>query len=126
MRIATGNGVTARALIIGALGSVAVCFMVVWAELVITRIQIAILQFAPAAIGFLLLVVVANVILRNISSRLALSAHEVILIYVMVLVAALLTSRGLLERLVPTLVAYHYYATPANNWAELFFAGTPQ
>ncbi len=122
----TRNGLTARALIIGLLGSVAVCFVVVWAELVITTIQIAILQFAPAAIGFLLVVVIGNVVLRNFRSRLALSSHEVIIIYMMVLVAALLTSRGLLERLVPTLVAYHYYATPANNWAELFFPNTPQ
>jgi len=120
------SGLTPRAVLIGVLSSVAACFVVIWAELIAQTIQIAILQFAPAAIGFFLVVVILNVVLRNISSRIAFSSREMIVIYMMVLVAALLTSRGLLEKLVPALVAYNYYATPANNWAELFFAHTPQ
>ena len=75
----------------------AVCFVVVWAELITMQIPIAILQFAPAAVGLLLVVMVVNLVLRNISSRLALCAHEIVVIYLMILVAALLTSRGLLE-----------------------------
>jgi len=118
-------GLSPRAVIIGLAFSVAVCFVVTWAEL-IAGIQIAVLQFAPAAIGFLLVVVIINVVLRSIRSRARLSAQEIIIIYVMVLVAALLTSRGLLAKLVPALVAYNYYATPANNWAKMFFPHTPQ
>ncbi len=120
------TGLSPRAVVIGLLFSIAVCFVVVWAELIITQIQIAILQFAPAAIGFLLVVVIINAVLRSISARVQLSSQEIIVIYVMVLVAALLTSRGLLEKLVPALVAYNYYATPANNWTKMFFPNTPQ
>jgi len=120
------SGLTPRAVLIGLICAIAACFVVIWAELVARTIQIAILQFAPAAIGFFLVVVILNVILRNISLRIAFSSREMIAIYMMVLVAALLTSRGLLEKLVPALIAYNYYATPANNWAELFFSHTPQ
>ncbi len=118
--------VTPRSLIIGLIGAAVVCFIVCWAELVVTTIQIAICQFAPAAIGLLLLVVLVNVGLKRIWRRIALKPHEIIVIYVMVLVAALTTSRGLLERWLPALVAVNYYATPANHWENTFFPNIPQ
>ncbi len=116
---------TARAAIIGAILAAAVCFVVVWAELVVTTIQIAILQFAPAAIGLLLFVLILNLIAWRIWRRLALRPYEIAIIYFMILVTALTVSRGLLERWLPALVAVNYYATPANHWQELFFRHIP-
>lgn len=110
---------TARALIIGIILAAAACLVVSWAELVIAQIQIATLQFAPSAVGFLVIVALLNVVVRNLNRRLALRPAEIITIYAMVLIASLVTSRGVLERLIPTLVASNYYATPANHWAEL-------
>ena len=118
--------VTPRAIIIGLLGAAAACFIVCWAELVVANIQIAICQFAPAAIGLLLLVVACNALVRRILRPLALRPHEIIVIYVMILVAALTTSRGLLERWFSTMVAVNYYATPANHWETTFFPNIPQ
>ena len=117
---------TARSIIIGLIGAVAVCFIVCWAELVVTTIQIAICQFAPAAIGLLLLVVIVNGGVRLVFRRLALRPPEIIIIYMMILVAALTTSRGVLERWFSTMVAVNYYATPANHWEETFFPHVPQ
>lgn len=117
---------SARAIIIGLVGAAAACFVVCWAELVVQSIQIAICQFAPAAIGLLLVVVILNGVARRFFGRLALQAHEVILIYMMILVAALTTSRGLLERWIGALVAVNYYATPANHWDQTFFPHIPQ
>jgi len=116
---------TARSIVIGIIGAALVCFVVCWAELVVTTIQIAICQFAPAAIGLLLLVVILNGVVRRLLRRAALRPHEIIIIYTMILVAALTTSRGLLERWFPALVAVNYYATPANHWQETFFGNIP-
>jgi hypothetical protein len=118
--------VTARAIIIGLIGAAVACFVVCWGELVVQSIQIAICQFAPAAIGLLLVVVILNGVLRRFLKRFSLGAHEVITIYMMILVAALTTSRGLLERWIGALVAVNYYATPANHWEQNFFGNIPQ
>ena len=63
------HGLSAPALVIGIIGAAAACFVVCWAELVVKSIQIAICQFAPAAIGLLLLVVVINGILSKLAKR---------------------------------------------------------
>lgn len=117
--------VSPRAIIIGLLGAAAGCFVVCWAELVVAKIQIAICQFAPAAIGLLFLVILANLFLRNVARRFRLRPHEIIVIYVMILVASLTTSRGVLERWIPTLVAVNYYTTEANHWDKLYYEQIP-
>jgi len=100
--------------------------VVAYAELVTKEMQIAICQFSPAAIGALLVVVGINRLIRLLSGRLALSARELMMVYIMTLVAALISSRGIMEKLLPALIAVNYYATPENHWAALFFRHTPQ
>ncbi|MBM3472801.1 MAG: hypothetical protein FJX75_05980 [Armatimonadetes bacterium] len=120
------HGLSPAAIVVGILGAAAACFVVCWAELVVKSIQIAICQFAPAAIGLLLLVVLLNAVIGRLSRRKLLKSHEIIIIYVMILVAALTTSRGLLEKLFATLVGVNYYGTEANHWQGLFFPNIPQ
>jgi len=120
------RGLSVAAVIVGIIGAAAACFVVCWAELVVKSIQIAICQFAPAAIGLLLLVVVLNGFLSRLVRRALLKSHEIVIIYVMILVAALTASRGLLEKLFATLVAVNYYADEANHWQELYFNNFPQ
>lgn len=117
---------TVRSLVIGAIGAAAVCFIIGWGEMTVGAIQIAICQFNPAAIGLLLPVVLANLLIGALRPRLALRPHEVIVIYVMILSSALTMSRGLLERWVPALVAVNYYDNPSNKWGELFYEHIPQ
>jgi len=120
------HGLSWPAVVIGVLASAAACFVVCWAELVIKSIQIAICQFAPAAIGLLLLVVFLNAVCGRLARRQLLRPHEIVIIYVMILVAALTTSRGLLEKLFGTLIGVNYYANEANHWQQLFFPNFPQ
>jgi len=111
--------------VVGLLGSVAACFVVVWAELVTKTIQIAICQFAPAAIGILLFILLVNLALSSLWRHLGLKPHEIAYVYLMILVTALTVSRGLLERWIPSLIAVNYFATPANHWEDLFFRHIP-
>ncbi len=117
---------TPRSIIIGAIGAAVVCFVIGWGEMVVGAIQIAICQFNPAAIGLLLIVVLANLAVGWLAPRMALRPHEIIIIYLMILAAALTMSRGLLERWIPALIAVNYYANPSNHWQELFFEHIPQ
>lgn len=100
--------------------------MISWAEMTIGSIQFGILQFSPLAIGLLLVVVLTNLVVGRFAPRLALRAHEIIVIYMMTLTGSLTMSRGLLERWIPALIGVNYYATPANHWQDLFFQHIPQ
>ncbi|MBD3292576.1 MAG: hypothetical protein GF393_06600, partial [Armatimonadia bacterium] len=74
---------TLRAILLGLACAAAACWMISWAEMTIGSIQFGILQFSPLAIGLLLAVVLANLVVGRLAPRLALRPHEVIIIYTM-------------------------------------------
>jgi hypothetical protein len=124
------RGLSARAVLLGSIGVVAVCAVVAGTELV--YVKAGFLQLPPAALGGLLLLVGARALLHSgrgwadpraipTSSRWRLEAHERAAIYGMLLVAALASSRGLVEKMLPLLVAPNYFASATNHWRELFF-----
>ena len=121
MESAKMSGTSFRAVLIGVLFVVAVCFIVCYAELVIRYIQIGFLQFPPVVIGIFFFLVLANGLLQKIAKRLKFSQQELMTIYCMMLMASMVSSRGLMEKLIPALVAVNYYANETNAWAELFF-----
>jgi len=95
--------------------------IVSYAELVIAYVQIGFLQFPPVVVALLFFLVAGNRFVARVSPRHALRRSEVMLVYGMLLVASMVTSRGLMEKLIPALVAVNYFATDANGWASLFF-----
>jgi len=114
-------GISFRALLIGICLVILICFIVSYAELVITYIQIGFLQFPPAVIGVFFFLVMASRLVRRFNQRLALAPHELMLIYCMMLVASMISSRGIMEKLIPALIAVNYFANESNGWADLFF-----
>jgi hypothetical protein len=113
---------TLRALFVGLIGVAAVCFIVAWAELVTGQIMIGFLQLPPVVIAALFVLVLLVKGMRRISPRLALQPGEMVVVYVMMLIASMISSRGLMEDLIPTLVGVNYYADPGNRWQDLFYA----
>jgi hypothetical protein len=107
-----------RAVVIGLVGVVLVCAVVAETELV--YVKAGFLQIPPAALGGLLLLVGARYALGR-TSRWRLKPHELATIYGMLLIAALVGSRGLVEKMLPLLVAPDYYASPTNHWRDRFF-----
>ena len=114
-------GISKKALIIGIVFVVAICFIVSYAELVIAYIQIGFLQLPPAVIGVFFFLVVASRLLKKISLRLGLTQQELMMIYCMMLIASMISSRGMMEKLIPALIAVNYYANEPNGWDKLFF-----
>ncbi len=110
-----------RALVLGVLFAVLICFVVSYAELVIAYIQIGFLQLPPAVIGLFFFIIVLNRLTGRFNRRLSLSQQELMVVYCMMLLASMISSRGLMEKLIPALIAVNYYANESNEWAEIFF-----
>ncbi len=117
---------TFRALVVGLVGIVLVCFIVAWAELVTGQIMIGFLQLPPVVVAALLVLVLLTKGLRRVAPRLALRPGEIVVVYCMMLIASMISSRGLMEDLLPTLVGVNYFANPGNRWEEFFFPNIQQ
>lgn len=115
------RAVTGRALLAGLAAIVVTVFIVAWAELVTGTIQIGFLQLPPVVIALLFVFALVNRALARLSPRYPLSAGEMVVVYCMMLMASMVTSRGLMEDLIPMQVGINYFATPANKWEETFF-----
>ncbi len=114
-----------RALAVGLVCVAITCGVVCVAELVVGKIMIGFLQLPPVVVGMLVLILAAQAALKRLSPRLGLRPHEIFTIYLMMLMASMVSSRGLLEKLIPLLCVPNYYANAANNWAVLFFKSIP-
>lgn len=109
-----------KVLAVGVPGIAAICCAVSWAELVTAHIQIGFLQLPPIVLAMLFALVLANAAARRLG-RLGLNSQEMAVIYTMWLLAAMVSSRGLMERLLPMLVGVNYLADDTNRWQQFFF-----
>jgi len=114
--------VSTRALIIGVVMAAVVCGLVAWSEYKTWLVAIGNMQIPPVAIALLLLLVLGNRLLAWRCPSLKLRPAELVVIYVMMVFAAMIASAGLTKDLYPEQVAVRYLATPGNRWEELFFS----
>ena len=76
---------------------------------------------------FTLLVLIAiNAFLRRIRPSLAFSQSELLTIYAMLCQASVFAGRDMLQVLVPLMGNGFWYATPENEWAQLFHQHLPE
>jgi hypothetical protein len=120
------QGLSLRAVLVGLVFSICAVLIVSYAELVVKEIQIAICQFNPLALGLLAVLVALNGLVSWVLRRPFLRPHEILIVYTMTVLAAMIASRGLMEKLLPALVAINYFANPQNRWAEAFFPHIPK
>lgn len=114
------SGVRARALLVGSLLVAATSLLVTQAELVVSSIRIGYLQFPPVALGLLLIAFAFNRRLAAVSKRFSLSGSDLLVIYCMMLVAAMVSSHGIVQKWIPLLVTPNYFASGLNNWHLLY------
>ena len=115
------NRLSGRSFLLGTCFVIAICCIVSYAELVITYIQIGFLQLPPAVIGLFFFLVLGNRLLERLNDRFGLSPRELMCIYCMMLVASMISSRGVMEKLIPALIAVNYFTNETNSWDTLFF-----
>ena len=115
------SGLSWRGLLAGILMVPVTCFVVAWAEIKLATLQIGYLQMPPAVIGLLLLLLLINVITRTIAKRAFFTAQDLLIAYAMMVVASMISSRGLMQKLLPLLVTPNYFADAGNEWRDLYF-----
>jgi hypothetical protein len=123
---AAREGITLRAFVLGTLASLAIGTGVSYADTMIRGCRIAQDFGSPVAIFLLVLVAAGlNPLMGCLRRSWYLSSAEVALIYIMALLAAAVPSMGFTSFFVPYLSGAQYYATPENQWAELFLHHVP-
>lgn len=121
-------GLTPRAVGLGLVAVLATVWLVSYAELVFgesSQIMIGYLQIPPAAVFLLFLFTGINIAVRRFLPGKELRSAELATIYAMMVPAAMVASHGLLQRVLPVMVAGNYFATRANDWRDIFFSHTP-
>lgn len=115
------SGVTWRGMLAGIIGVPVTCFIVSWAEMVLMTLQIGYLQMPPAVIGLLLALLMLNALLCRLSRRFALSPQDLLIAYSMMTLASMISSRGMMQKLIPLLVTANYLGSDANDWRNLYY-----
>ena len=118
---------TARAILSGALLSVALGVAAPYENLLISGSPLHFDYSTPAAVFFFLLfLVVVNPAAALLRWRWRFTAAELATVYIMAAVACTLPTIGLVGKLLPHISAGTYYATNENGWAENILPFIPQ
>ncbi len=126
------HAVSTRSLVIGALLVIAVCWVVAYGELVVSRggsiyaILLGATHLPAGALGVLLVVLILRAVLTRVIPATRLQPREIVTVYSMMCIAAILSSFGLTAQLLPNLIGCNYFATPVNKWAGTFYSHIPK
>ncbi len=123
---AGSQGVRLRAYLVALPLLVGICFLSVYADMVAQSVQFGVLQFAPPAIVALFGVALINRFLKKLTQRELLRPSEMLTIYAMTLVGVMVSTRGVIEKLIPPLAYLPYFATRENNLNSLVTQHIPR
>ena len=114
------SGVTFRSLLTGVIMSACISTGAPYGNMVLRGSYMA-LDFSTAAAIFLffLFVLLVHTGLGLIDRRLAFRSEELIVVYIMAIVACSIPTMGLTEYLLPIISGATYYATAENEWGVL-------
>ena len=74
----------------------------------------------------MLVLIALNTLLRRLRPSLAFSQSELLTIYAMLCQASVFAGRDMLQVLVPLMGNGFWYATPENEWSQLFHQHLPE
>lgn len=121
-----GRPFTARGILTGTLLSLCIALGAPYGNMVIRGSYMAAdFSTAGAIFLFFLLAGMVNVGLGMLSPALALQRGELIVVYIMMIVASAIPTMGLSEYLLTIITGAQYYATPENEWAEIILPFIP-
>lgn len=116
------NMVTKRAFFAGIIFSILIAFIDHYSVDVIHASYMAIDHMPAGAIFvFFVLVFLVNSLVMRIRRHWAFSPGELLLVYIMMLVASSVTEMGLGSQILPMIAAPHYFGSAENRWDEYIF-----
>ena len=126
-RSAVASPPLSRAYLVGGLMALAIGVGVPYGTLILRGSYMDLDFSTPGAI-FVLFIVTAlvNPLLYVVGRRLALSARELIIAYVMTLMACSIPTMGMTCQLLPIISGFRYYASPENHWEDQLLPFVPQ
>ena len=113
-----GQGVRLRAFLVGLPLLVGICGVSVYADMVSKVVQFGVLQLAPPAVAVLFVLALLNRGFVRMLKREWLSRADILVIYAMLLVGVMVSTRGVMEKLIPPLAYLPYFATRENRLNE--------
>lgn len=113
-----------RTLIFGSILIILNCYWIISAE---NRVVYELTDFSifPTVLFTLFTLAGVNLLLKRLFKGLALSEAELAITYIMVSVATALAGHDIIRQLVPMMANPFWYATPENEWEDLFFRFIP-
>lgn len=116
---------TMKALLLGVILILLNCYWIVSAE---NRVVWELTDFSifPTVLFTLFLVAAVNLFLNRFLKNLSLSQAELATTYIMISVATALAGHDMIRQLVPLMGNAFWYATPENEWQDLFFRFIPR
>ena len=118
-------GLRLRAILVAIPLLLVICAISLYADLVSITVQFGVLQLAPPAVAALFGLVLCNNVLSRALKRELLNQADVLIIYAMLLVGVMVSTRGVIEKLVPPLAYLPYYASPENKLGTLITRNLP-
>lgn len=110
--------VTWRAIIIAVIFTIIASFWIDMAEVVTFFCQITEAVPAIPAVAFLILLALANPLIRRLSTKLALKRAEILAIYVFLTVATSMAGPGIARFFINTIPVLFYFDTPENDFGS--------
>ncbi len=101
------------------------CYWITYIELVQYSAQPTIVSLIFTVVFNILVLMGFNRVFKRFLPRLALSQGELLVIYVMLSVASATAGHSMMEILVSTLGHAFWFATPENDWKDLFWRYIP-
>jgi hypothetical protein len=117
-RLAPLHSLRVRAILVAIPLLIGICCLSVYADMVAKTVQFGVLQLAPPAVIGLFLLALLNRGLTRLLRREWLDRGDIVIIYAMLLVGVMVSTRGVVEKLIPPLAYLPYYATAENKLNE--------
>ncbi len=118
-------GLRARALLVALPLLAFISYISLYADMVSKTIQFGVLQLAPPAVAVLFALALINRGLGWIVKRELLNRADILIIYAMLLVGVMVSTRGAIEKIIPPLAYLPYYASRENKFNELITQHLP-
>ena len=115
-----------RSIAIGVLLIPINCYWITYIELVQYSAQPTIVSLIFTVVFNVLVLIGLNQVFKRFLPQLALSQGELLVIYVMLSVASATAGHSMMEILVSTLGHAFWFATPENDWKDLFWRYIPR
>jgi len=121
-----GNrGITRRSVLLGFCLAGLLCAVTPYNDYVVENTFMAGNHFPVGAVAVLLLLSALNLAAQRLRGRSFLSARELGVVYILIMVTSGIPSSGLLRYLIPTLPTPYYFAGMGNQWERLIWGHIP-